>query len=103
MRIMMNKEEIVKYCCDRKTFDSALTYRAENLKEFFRVMMDEKNYLGPFRKSIFVQHTKLIRKCKELGITLRKSQRDRNYYIMQPAISKPVLFDPSFIDEAEED
>ena len=98
----MTNEEALSYCVERKVFDSSLTYNKERLALFLK-KMDEDNYNGPFKKSMFLQHSNLIKRCRELGVTLKKSQRDRCYYIMKPPTPKTVHFDPSFIDVVEEE
>lgn len=91
--------EKFKYYLDQKLLISAIIYKPEVLKEFFKRV---GTYKGPFIVSAFITHTDLMRKTTEIGIMLYKNKQDRCYYIYEEIVIEPVLFNTELLDIPEE-
>ena len=95
-------EQVFQQCVEKKIFDSTITYKKEMLQRFFEEMEKQK-YTGPFRKSMFIQHSTLISRCKEVGITLHKNRKTGSYFLPIEYEIEPVLFDTELLDLVEEE
>ena len=92
-------EEIVEFCIEKKTFSSDMLYRSENLELFINTLRERK-ISGPFRKSMFTNHSTVMRRFKSKGIKLQYSRRYGNYYVANKEfneIPEPVTFDPDLL------
>jgi hypothetical protein len=99
-KLMLIKGAALELAVVRKVFINEIILKKDNLKEFFDAI---PGYKGPFRKSIWVKHTDLIKMCKSLDIELIKNNRTGKYFIKEEVVlSEPILFDTELLDIPKE-
>ena len=97
----------------RKFFTSDFVNNKSRLVLFFKKIGNDR---GPYTKSMFISHHDLIKKCKQIGVTINKDAGSSHYYIvMNPYEDKnydhdkvldvvsgvteeTILFDHKFLD-----
>lgn len=99
---MSDKESNLKQCIKHRTVNSSIIYSEEYLGKFFDKLKEEE-YTGPIKKSMFLQHSMLMRKCKEIGVKLHKNRRNGYYYVDIIRFSEPFLFDSDKLVLPKED
>lgn len=92
---MTLSEERIEKLVKNKVISSEFLYDKKYLEMFVKKLGD---FTGPFRKSMFVKHSEILKRFKQIGIIISKSKRNGYYYIIKEKSSKPILFDPDLLD-----
>jgi len=92
---MAISEERMEIIVKNRVISSDFLYNKDDLTMFIKKVGD---FSGPFRRSMFVTHSEVLRKFKEVGFQISRNKRNGYYYIIPNIESDPILFDPQLLD-----